>query len=181
MIQNVFSIGISVFELKNIDNSKIISYVKNTSKKNQVKENKNILSDVLFTDLNCIVEKKMNEYFKTIYNDVYKIKLFEVWSNIGNDELITIPHIHNDSFISAVYYPYSTEGEIIFLNPAISIISKQKNSMINNHNEYTSEYYSFPARTGHLIIFNSMLQHMVRCSNNDRISIAYNGNISDNI
>ena len=50
--------------------------------------------------------------------------------------------------------------------------------MIDIHNEYTSEYYTFPARTGHLIIFNSMLQHMVRCDNNDRVSIAFNGNIT---
>ena len=53
--------------------------------------------------------------------------------------------------------------------------NNQSVDMIDTHNKYTSEYYSFPARTGHLIIFNSMLQHMVRCKTDERISIAYNG------
>lgn len=177
MIQNIFSIGISIFELKNINNSDIVEYAKSTTKVNQFKENKDILTNSLFKDLNSVVEERMNEYCKSIYNDRHDIKLFEAWSNIGNDKLISIPHTHNDSFVSAVYYPYSTEGEIIFLNPAVSTLSNQKNGMIDIHNEYTSEYYTFPARTGHLIIFNSMLQHMVRCDSNDRVSIAFNGNI----
>lgn len=178
MIQNIFSIGISIFELKNINNSDIVDYAKSTTKVNEFKENKDILVNSLFKDLNCVVEERMNEYCKSIYNDKHEIKLFEAWSNIGNDKLITIPHTHNESFLSAVYYPQSTDGEIIFLNPSVAMVSKHKNSMIDNHNEYTSEYYSFPARTGHLIIFNSMLQHMVRCNNSDRVSIAYNGIIA---
>lgn len=174
-IQPIFSAGISIFKLENIDNALIIDYAKQTSRKNKFKENKDILTNNIFEKLNYIVKDKMNEYFSTIYNSKYDIVLSSAWSNIGGDKLITIPHIHNESFISAVYYPYSIEGEIIFLNPMTTLISKQMGDMIDTHNEYTSEYYSFPARTGHLIVFNSMLQHMVRCSSNERVSIAYNG------
>ena len=117
----------------------------------------------------------MNEYYSSIYNNNFRIKLKEAWSNKGGDKYTSIPHSHNNSIISAVYYPQSTEGEIIFLNPGVSMTNNQSVDMINTHNKYTSEYYSFPTRTGHLIIFNSMLQHMVRCKTNERISIAYNG------
>ena len=175
MITDIFSVGISMFELKNINNREIAKYAKAKSEKNQAKENKDILSNIIFKSLNEVVLKKMNEYYSSIYNGNYKIKIHEAWSNKGDDKYITIPHSHNNSIISAVYYPHSTEGEIVFLNPGIALTNNQKMSMIDTHNKYTSEHYCFPARTGHLIIFNSMLQHMVRCKTDERISIAYNG------
>src|SRR5210317_938403 len=150
MIRDIFSVGISIFELTNLNNNEITEYAK--------------------TKL-----EKMNEYYSSIYNDNFKIKLDEAWSNKGGDKYTTVPHSHNNSIISAVYYPQSTEGEILFLNPGVSMTNNQNADMIDTHNKYTSEYYIFPARTGNLIIFNSILQHMVRCKTDERISIAYNG------
>jgi len=186
MIRDIFSVGISIFELRNINNNEITEYAKTKLEKNQTyvssngdkhvgKENKDILSNVIFKSLNEVVLEKMNEYYSSIYNDNFKIKLDEAWSNKGGDRYTTVPHSHNNSIISAVYYPQSTEGEILFLNPGVSMTNNQNNDMIDTHNKYTSEYYSFPARTGNLIIFNSILQHMVRCKTDERISIAYNG------
>lgn len=186
MIRDIFSVGISIFELKNLNNNEIAEYAKAKTEKNQVyvssngdeyvgKENKDILTNIIFKSLNEVVLEKMNEYYSSIYNNNFRIKLDEAWLNVGGDKYITVPHSHNNSIISAVYYPQSTEGEIIFLNPGISMTNNQNVNMIDTHNKYTSEYYTFQARTGHLIIFNSMLQHMVRCKTNERISIAYNG------
>jgi len=186
MIRDIFSVGISIFELRNLNNNEITEYAKTKLEKNQTyvssngdkhvgKENKDILSNVIFKSLNEVVLEKMNEYYSSIYNDNFKIKLDEAWSNKGGDKYTTVPHSHNNSIISAVYYPQSTEGEIIFLNPGVSMTNNQNVNMIDTHNKYTSEYYSFPARTGNLIIFNSILQHMVRCKTDERISIAYNG------
>ena len=175
MIRDIFSVGISIFELTNLNNNEITEYAKTKLEKNQAKENKDILTNIIFKSLNEVVLEKMNEYYSSIYNDNFKIKLYEAWSNKGGDKYTTVPHSHNNSIISAVYYPQSTEGEIIFLNPGVSMTNNQSVDMIDTQNKYTSEYYTFPARTGHLIIFNSMLQHMVRCKTNERISIAYNG------
>jgi uncharacterized protein (TIGR02466 family) len=175
MITDIFSVGISIFELRNINNNEIAEYAKTKSEKHLKKENKDILSNIIFKGLNEVVLKKMNEYYSSIYNGNYKIKIHEAWSNKGDDTYITIPHSHNGSTISSVYYPHSTEGEIVFLNPGITMTNNQSIEMVDTHNKYTSEYYTFPARTGHLIIFNSMLQHMVRCKTDERISIAYNG------
>jgi len=175
MITDIFSVSISTFELKNINNNEIAEYARAKKEKNRIKENKDILSNAIFKNLNDVVIEKMNEYYSSMYNGNYRIKLDEAWSNKGDDKNITIPHSHNGSIISAVYYPYSTEGEIIFLNPGIAVTNSQKPSMIDTFNKYTSEHYCFPTRTGHLIIFNSMLQHMVRCKTDERISIAYNG------
>jgi uncharacterized protein (TIGR02466 family) len=175
VIQNIFSISIGLFELKDVNNSEMITYANQTSNKNNYKENKDILKNKIFKKLNDIVEEKMNEYFATMYSKEYEIFADEAWSNVGDDKFINVPHIHNNSFISAVYYPLSTEGEIIFLNPAIAMVSKHQDNMINKHNEYTSSYFYYKVKTGDLLIFNSMLQHMVKCKNEERVSIAYNG------
>lgn len=175
MIQDIFSVGISSYNLHNIDNYKLVEYAKKTSNKNKFKETEDILSNDLFIKLNNIVKEKMNEYYSSIYNGNHKIKLFKAWSNLSDDNYITIPHTHNESIVSAVYYPHSVEGEIIFLNPAMSVLSLQKKWMVDNYNKYTSEYFSVEVKTGNLIVFNSMLCHMVKCKDKNRVSIAYEG------
>ena len=178
-MQNIFSTGIETFKLDGIDNESIINYSEKNSIRNGVKENIDILTNDIFTELNNVVKIKMNEYYSKIYNDKYNMIISQAWSNVNNDDLITIPHNHKESFISAVYYPLATDGYISFLNPMQSLISHQSNNMIDEFNEYNSDYYKFNARTGHLIVFNSMLQHYIGDTKEKRISIAYNGNLKN--
>ena len=173
IIRPIFSIGISTFEVTNINNESLIEYSKKRTYRNKVKEKKNILSNPIFEDLNKFVEDRMDEYFSVIYKaKPSRIKLTEAWSNVGGDKLITFPHTHT-AFISAVYYPLATEGDLVFLNPAFQTTSANYGS--NKITLYNSDFFTFPARTGNLIVFPSKLQHMVRCSGSERISIAYNG------
>jgi uncharacterized protein (TIGR02466 family) len=173
----IFSTGISMYKLDNINNAELKDYVLKNPNVNKPKKNiKDILNNVLFTKLNKFIKQKMNDHYHEIYNDRYNIELSEAWSNYGNDDSITIPHIHAATFLSAVYYPQAEDGEILFLNPMTGLLSKQRRNMIDQHNPYTSEYYSVAARTGDLIIFSSMLMHFIRCpQQSNRISIAYNG------
>ena len=176
----IFSTGISKYKLEDINNSKLIDYAINNYNVNKSKNIKNILKNFLFTTLNKVVEKKMNDHYYKIYNNRYCVKLSEAWSNYGNDDIISMPHIHPTTFLSAVYYPQAEDGEIVFVNPMAGLLSKQHLDMIDQHNPYTSECYSVPSRTGDLIIFSSMLMHFVRCpKQSNRISIAYNGTIND--
>lgn len=175
---DIFSISISIFELRNINNDEIVKYAKAKTIRHYNKETQDILSNDIFKDLNIIVEQRMNEYYSSIYNKKYRIKLQKSWANVSDDDKITIPHTHCGSILSAVYYPYAEEGEIIFLNPSVITDYQPLNDHIDIHNKYSSEYFVFPARTGHLVIFPSILQHMVRCkTDGDRISIAYNGEL----
>jgi len=77
MIRDIFSVGISIFELRNINNNEITEYAKTKLEKNQTyvssngdkhvgKENKDILSNVIFKSLNEVVLEKMNEYYSSI-------------------------------------------------------------------------------------------------------------------
>ena len=175
IIRPIFSVGISTFGLTDIDNEPLVEYSKKTTHRNKVKEKKDILSNPIFADLNKFIEDRMNDYYAGIYKEEpSRIKLTEAWSNVGTDELITMPHSH-PSFVSAVYYPHATEGDIVFFNPAYSVIASTCARSSNKVTSYNSEFFSFPSRTGNLIVFPSKLLHMAQCSGNERISIAYNG------
>ena len=181
-IKPIFATGISVYNLKNVNNSEIVNYIKNKNQINKPKDIYDILSNPIFKNLNDIIEQKMNDYYHEIYNKKYNIKLVEAWGNFGNDDIITNPHLHTTSLLSAVYYPHAEDGFLNFINPMTGLLAKQNVDMIDNHSPYTSELFSYPSITGSLIVFNSMLMHFVKCKNNtERVSLAYNGTLGASI
>lgn len=181
-IQPIFSAGLAIYELQNINNLELANYIENNFSNLKDKVKKDITKNKIFKSLNKKVESKMNEYFHSIYNKRYAIKIKSGWTNIGSDKYTTMPHIHSNNFISAVYYPKTEDGEIMFFNPMLGLLANQAAKMIDQYNPYNTEYISVPARTGHLVVFNAMLQHSVRCSDDSkRISIAYNGTAYEKI
>lgn len=174
-IRHIFSAGISLYMLNEIDNKSIIKYAEKKENHKIKIGKKNILKNKIFEKLNNIVKIKMQNYFENIYTNKYNIKLDSAWTNVDNDEFISIPHVHTEGFLSAVYYPLSTDGKLVFLNPMLALLSKQSNDMIENYNEFNSEYFQIDIKTGYLIVFNSMLQHHIMYSKQKRISVAYNG------
>lgn len=176
-MKNIFSVGIEIYKIENIDNKKIVDYAKKQSIKNGLKDTESILSNDIFNNLNNIVELKMKEFFHKIFNTKYDISLARAWANYNVDEFNTIPHIHKEFFLSAVYYPLATDGNLTFMNPMPSLTAHQGNDMVDNFNEYNSDYYDFPARTGNLVIFNSMLNHFINKTKQERVSIGYDANL----
>lgn len=174
-IKNIFSAGISIHVLNEINNNDIIKYAEKNNNFKTKKDIKNILKNKIFGKLNNIVKRKMQDYYEIIYSKKYNIKLDSGWTNVDNEEFISIPHVHTEGFLSAVYYPLSTDGKLVFLNPMVALLSKQSSDIIENYNEFNSEYYQIDVRTNYLIIFNSMLQHHIMYSKQKRISVAYNG------
>jgi len=174
-IKNIFSAGISIHVLNEINNKDIIKYAEKNNNFKIKKDIKNILKNKVFEKLNNIVKNKMQDYFSNIYSKKYNIKLDSGWTNVDNEEFISIPHIHTEGFLSAVYYPLSTDGKLVFLNPMVALLSKQSSNIIENYNEFNSEYYQIDVKTNYLVIFNSMLQHHIMYSKQKRISVAYNG------
>jgi uncharacterized protein (TIGR02466 family) len=174
-IKNIFSAGISIHILNEINNKDIIKYAEKNNNFKIKKDIKNILKNKVFEKLNNIVKNKMQDYFLNIYSKKYNIKLDSGWTNVDNEEFISIPHVHTEGFLSAVYYPLSTDGKLVFLNPMVALLSKQSSNIIENYNEFNSEYYQIDVKTNYLVIFNSMLQHHIMYSKQKRISVAYNG------
>lgn len=174
-MKNIFSVGIEIYKIENIDNEKIVDYSRKYSIKNGIKDTQSILTNNIFYDLNNLVESKMKNYFHKIYNNKYDISLARAWANYNADEFNTVPHVHKEYFLSAVYYPLATDGSLTFMNPMPSLLAHQGDDMIDQYNEYNSDYYEFYARTGHLIIFNSMLNHYIEKTKQERVSIGYDG------
>lgn len=179
MVNNIipiFATGISVYNLENINNLEIVDYVKNQS--NKPRDIYDIISNPIFKKVNNIIEDKMNEHYHSIYNKKNNIELVQGWGNYGDNGIITMPHAHTTSFLSAVYYPFAEDGFLTFISPMAGLLAGQNKEMIDNHNIYCSEIYSQPSITGSLVIFSSMLMHHVRCDKNTkRVSLAYNGNL----
>ena len=63
MIRPIFSTGISVHTLKNVNNSEIVEYVKANNNFNKPKDIYKILSEPIFKNLNSIIEHKINEHY----------------------------------------------------------------------------------------------------------------------
>tara|TARA_E500000318_G_scaffold106688_1_gene114971 strand:- start:938 stop:1486 length:549 start_codon:yes stop_codon:yes gene_type:complete len=173
-ITNIFSVGISSYQTHGIKNDEIVKFIEeNPCIDHSPKNLRTILNDNLFEDLNNLVTEKVNDYYHSIYNNKFKCRLIRAWHNHGNEKYIIEPHHHNQSFISAVYYPEASDAQIVFMNPNAILNAHQTDDMIGDCNPYNSVLYRLPIKTGELVIFNSMLDHYITFSKNKRMSIAY--------
>jgi uncharacterized protein (TIGR02466 family) len=179
-MQNIFSIPIEILQLTNIDNNLLVEYAKSRYDENCKYSNCSVY-DIELQDLNKIVKSCVENFsLNYVSNEGNIVDVKKVWVNIKADRSITTPHAHRDSFLSAVYYPKAEDGELVILNPfAHSHLSHINPSNIINFNEYNSENFSIPIKTGMLIIFNSMLVHYVNYTDKERISIAYDINLKN--
>lgn len=173
--QTLFSVGISTFELQGLDNDNLCSYVKSNVSKNsrhvdQYDAELNILNGIVLQQTQKILDK-------TISNpDVSNLKtnIKRVWVNDNLNTDITTTHAHRDSFLSAVYYPKSTDGKIQFYIPfAEAFLAHVPIHKAKEYHEYNSTYWDFDVKTGWLIIFNAMLPHSALPCKEERISIVY--------
>jgi len=178
MDNDIFKVMLTKINLEDkIDNQNLIYYTDENTLPNITKNDQDILTNKLFKDLNQIVLEEMNRIFHKSYKKSFSLKLSQAWCNSGNDYLILEPHKHQNSILSAVYYPFSMDARITFLNPANSLNSILETKHIEKYDEYTREYYNEDVRTGDLLIFKSMMFHWIAPSKFDRYSIAYNSEV----
>ena len=164
----LFGVGLSQFHLSDIDNEKLSKF----------KEQRYLdTSDPLLSELNSRILKEG----KLILNSTCKSKelyIKKIWCNYNINKDIEEPHNHRNSFLSAIYYPLSTDGVIQFFSPFSDyFLSQVPIEDVYDMNCYNSSFYELPVRSGDLLIFNSMLYHRAKLSSDERISIAYDINI----
>lgn len=183
MYNNIlFSIGLQTLELKGIDNNVLCEYVKTNIRK----QNRHVdYSDVELSKLNSMVLQETQKILDgTISNhDVKNLKtqIKRVWVNQDLNSDISTTHTHRDSFLSAVYYPKSTDGKIHFYVPSSDVyLSHVPIHKAKEYHEYNSTFWEFDVKTGYLLIFNSMLPHAALSSNEERISIVYDIIVNEN-
>lgn len=171
----LFGIGITILKLDGIDNEKLCHLSEKITDESNRHINQN---EPELQELNSIVLKQSQVILDGIIAnpdcDNIKTNIQRVWVNNNFNKDITIPHAHRDSFLSAVYYPKSTDGRILFYSPfSDSFLAHVPIKKSKNYHAFNSTFQEFDVKTGWLIFFNSMLPHYVPYSNEERVSIVY--------
>jgi len=110
-----------------------------------------------------------------------KIHLTDLWVNIMPEHAAHSLHLHPLSFISGTYYVVTPQGcpGLKFEDPRLSkfMAAPPKTPKVRPANQ---PHITYPARAGHVILFESWLRHEVAANRTkaERISISFNYNWS---
>ena len=117
----------------------------------------------------------INEILSQIYVDDASVKMINSWANIIRKGEYTMPHIHEESSWSCVYYVTPTEdANLYFKDPRLLEYMDKSHHYLRQ--PYANMIRKRPFNAGEAILFPSWLEHGVgpNTSDNARMSIACN-------
>jgi len=180
----LFSYPITGSFLK-VNNKKILSVLKKTEFKENIIENSKSATQSNVSKTMCVLEylPELKEQIKTsvlnhIKNTLYSNINFNFtnsWATLVRQNGFSQIHVHQNSWLSGVYYPEGNKGfSISFYNPVDEFWCLD--GTINKYEEHNSHEWTFPVEENLLIIFPSKLRHRINTntSNKIRYSIAFN-------
>ena len=136
--------------------------------------NKDLL-DSEFPDFKKSLLVGVNEILSKIYVDQASIRMINSWANVNRKGESTLPHIHEESSWSCVYYVTPTEDANLYLkDPRLLEYMDKSHHYLKQ--PYANVIRKRPFGAGEAIIFPSWLEHGVGPGTKDdiRISIACN-------
>jgi uncharacterized protein (TIGR02466 family) len=160
-------------ELSFINKNKLDVYI---NIGNTISNDKNILENEVFKNLKDDLYLRVKDYFDRIVSSSNNITPYitQSWLNYTETNQFHHKHQHPNSLVSGVFYINCHEeyDRIKFFKDNYKSIVVD----VENWNLYNSETWSFPVKTGDIILFPSSLSHMVETKqgNNTRISLAFN-------
>ena len=191
---SLFDCPIFTHDHASIDNNKLKEYIlsvqKNNPKGRKVSNVEGWQSDFQDTQtpelqqffLQVLVD--LNNYFEQLDGNTekYKVTITDCWFNINHKNTYNRPHNHT-GYLSLVYYVEATEdsGHIMFHHPAEHLqIHWRADWFKENRISANAGNWIMPPKTSRCYIFPGWLVHSVNMNttNNTRISIALNANIS---
>ena len=167
----------------NLDENKILNILKNLKyktaylPKTYISKSNKILEDKQFKKEKNIFKDCIQKYLNVIsYNK--KFKILNSWSTRTESNGASQPHLHKNTWISAVYYPESNDGF------SISFIRNLLDNYFfhleyeNNYNKYSNTEWVVKPNKDTLLIFPSNLQHKINLNTSDktRYSLSFNVN-----
>ena len=117
----------------------------------------------------------VNEILSQIYVDNASVKMINSWANISRKGEYTMPHIHEESSWSCVYYVTPTEdANLYFKDPRL--LEYMDKSHHHLRQPYANMIRKRPFNADEVILFPSWLEHGVGPNTSDdaRMSIACN-------
>jgi len=113
--------------------------------------------------------------------DKYTAEYSEAWFIVNEKNNYNVPHIHQNSFLSGVFYlqTYDNTGDIVFHHHAKNIdYHKQPNDAFKNYEPHNSEIWKITPQNGDLIVFPSFLYHSVSENKSEDLRIILSFNIN---
>lgn len=147
---------------------------------NDTTVNQFVLDEPEFVELKDFCEFCIAKYMHDVLHVTnHKMVITQSWGNCTPNAHSHPKHYHLNSIISGVYYVKSGENAppIVFdtIRQDPFPVRPESDPALGT-NEFMNDSYSFPASTGHLVIFPSTLHHYVPRNEGleDRISISFN-------
>lgn len=163
------------FTSSEIDYVKGLKYTTNIS--NCVTDNKFVLKDVHMKSIKEFIEHSLKYYINNIINPKHELSIYitQSWVNITEPGQGHNKHVHTNSVLSGVLYLDVLDNidNITFYKEKFDIL----NIVPAKYNTLNACSETFPAITGGLLIFPSLLHHEVAkigLNRKKRISLSFN-------
>ena len=186
--QHLWPTTIYTFKIEDgIDNEILYLEILEKEKKNQGfkfypiqgggwQSNKDLFdTDIVFSNLRKSLINNVNNILSTVYRDDAQIRLINSWANISRKGECTMPHIHEESNWSCVYYVTPTEDANLYLkDPRLLEYMDKSHHYLKQ--PYANVIGKRPFNEGEAILFPSWLEHGVGAATKEmtRISISCN-------
>lgn len=184
--ERIFSIGISKFKLNELDNETLCEQVRyfatNPNNRTYGERDMGLSNPHLKLLTDTVLEQSQKITNSILANPNVNVTCFakRIWGNHNLNRDICIPHVHRDSFLSAVYYPKASEdSRLHFQSPFTDALLAQIPILVSEtYDEFNSAYHQVHAETGMLVIFPANLLHFVPPTPGERYSIVYDIGVS---
>ena len=177
---NLFPTLVMEFDLAEYTTNDVLRALSNSG------ENQNSLVDGVRGTVSPMKMPACKDLFGAIqrcidhYSDeagIGRSKIYESWMNVIEEGGSVGVHRHYHSVVSGAYYPYVHAGSapIVFISPLEGLRMVDLEKSTPNGTAYNPNVHNMEARTGHLILFPSWIQHYVpRNSSEFRMTVSFN-------
>ncbi len=161
--------------------NKKLKLIENGTNKNFRSVDSYLLKKKIFSKLKKFFEDSLNVYDQEICNTKQKLFITQSWVNFNPPKSLHHEHTHPNSIVSGVFY-FEVDEKMppITFNRTTNSNFKRE---VFKYNEFNSENFLLPIKSGELILFPSTLKHSVpiNTSNKNRISLSFNTFVSDKL
>ncbi len=143
----------------------------------------NLHRDKRFKDIYKKISKEIINFLKsTNYNlDLFETHITKSWATLSNKDQFIAYHRHMSSHYSFVYYPQAEDqGNLFFLDDAATKVGLSVPRRDPYFTKWDNSNYAkaeYPAETGNLIIFPSMIFHETGKNTKDIPRLSISGDI----
>ena len=141
---------------------------------NEQSEDTFILDNKELKKIRTFFETKLNKFATEVLQCTNKFVITQSWLNRAGKGESHHTHTHSNSIVSGVWYPHTHEK----LPPIQFFRDRDKSIELNtsNFNHFNNDSFLFPAKSGELLLFPSIMRHGVLPNKYEekRISLSFN-------